>query len=65
MKVFRENRREAIMEVTDGELLVTQTERATKYAVISEIRKDIELGECKEIADYLNDLIKRIENLEV
>ena len=53
------------MNVTDGELLITQTEKATKHAIISEIRKDIELGERKEIADYLDDLIERIENLKV
>lgn len=53
------------MTVTDGELLITQTEKATKHAIISDIRNDIDIGVNIEVADYLKGLIERIENLKV
>lgn len=53
------------MTVTDGELLITQTEKATKYAIINDIRKDLDIGVNIEIFNYLHGLIERIENLKV
>ena len=60
------------MTVTDGELIITQTEKATKHAIISEIRNDKfnievakDIGVNIEVADYINELIERIENLKV
>lgn len=53
------------MNVTDGELLIIQTEKATKLAIISDIRKDLNIGVNIEVFDYLHGLIERIENLKV
>jgi hypothetical protein len=53
------------MNVTDGELLITQTVKATKHAIISDIRKDLDIGVNLEVYNYLQGLIERIENLKV
>lgn len=53
------------MTVTDGELLIKQTVKATKYAIIGNIRKDLDIGVNIEVYNYLHGLIERIENLKV
>ena len=53
------------MDMTDGELIIKQTEKAVKHAIISEIRHEINIGVTLEVAEYLEGLINRLENLKI
>lgn len=53
------------MDMTDGELIIKQTEKAVKHAIISEIRNEINIGVTLEVTEYLDGLIDRLINLKI
>ena len=61
---FKNIRKEKKMEMTDGELAVTQTEKAIINKITSELWHEIALCDSKEIKEYLEGLIMRIEKIK-
>ena len=63
---FKNIRKEKKMKMpSNGEMIAIQTEKAVKYAIISEIRKDIGQGYSQDLEAYLNGLIINIEKLKI
>lgn len=65
MKVFRENRKEAKMDVTDSELIIKETAKATKYKILSGIKDFYQTGKSETETNLIDSIITYIENLEV
>ena len=53
------------MTVTDGELIVKETAKATKYKILNGIKEFYKTGKSETATILLDSIITYIENLEV